>query len=66
MISIIEPVQTSISVVSYRNKLRTMLSRKNVLDTEVVSTLNPGEISEGCLVCCSAPACCPLCSIFPV
>ena len=57
---------TSSSILSYRNKLRTMLSRKNVLSLEILSSLQPGEVTEGCLVCCAAPACCPLCSILPV
>jgi hypothetical protein len=56
MTSIIEPFQS---------KIRKIMSRKDMQHTEIINSIEPGETSNGCIVCCAAPACCPLCTIFP-
>jgi hypothetical protein len=50
---------------SWKNSGRRILSRHDHRSIGVLSTLSPGQRTEGCLVCCSAPACCPLFSICP-
>ena len=50
---------------SYHNDGRAMYSRVSEKSIEIINHLEPGKHSSGCLICCSSPACCPLCSIFP-
>jgi hypothetical protein len=48
-----------------KNIGRKMMSRKNNSKIKILSSLSPGKNTPGCLVCCGAPACCPLLSICP-
>eukprot|EP01038_Epipyxis_sp_PR26KG_P012117 gene12117-16223_t len=50
---------------SYSNPVRKIMSRTDGNKFSIVSSITPPERTNGCLVCCNAPACCPLCSIFP-
>ena len=47
------------------NNDRLMLSRSLKSSIKIINQLIPGQHTPGCLVCCSAPVCCPVCSIFP-
>lgn len=60
----IQDIVPNISI-SYKNFGRRILSRKNSSTVNIVNTLNPGQTTDGCLTCCSAPTCCPLLSICP-
>lgn len=44
-------------------KGRAMLSREQRNQIQITS-LEPGKHKASCLVCCSAPACCPMCSML--
>ena len=50
---------------SFQNIGRKMMSRKTKSKIKVIASLKPGTNTPGCLVCCSAPACCPILSICP-
>jgi hypothetical protein len=41
------------------------MSRQNNTSFEIVNSIRPGQHIDGCLVCCAAPACCPLLFICP-
>lgn len=48
-----------------RNSGRKVMSRMNSNSISIVASLKSGERSDGCLVCCQAPACCQTCAICP-
>lgn len=39
------------------------MSRHQKDHIDIAQSLKPGQITDSCFVCCSAPACCPLCSV---
>ena len=41
------------------------MSRLDSNSFGIIAQLNAGEVVPGCCVCCRAPACLPICSIFP-
>jgi hypothetical protein len=45
--------------------VRKMFNRESETSIGIVGKLRPGEHVSGCLVCCNAPACCPILSILP-
>jgi hypothetical protein len=47
------------------NHGRHVMSRRLKHSIEIIGSLAAGEVTDGCLVCCSAPACCPLCAFCP-
>lgn len=49
----------------FRNVGRRMMSRSNDSKIRVQTSLPVGKHTPGCLVCCSAPACCPILSLCP-
>jgi hypothetical protein len=59
------PSDIQVTLNSYRNFGRKMFSRKDSSAISVLKTLTPGQITEGCLVCCISPACCPLFTLCP-
>lgn len=61
----VEVIPNSSNNHSLRNEGRHMLSRQNEKSISITTILNPGKHMSGSLVCCSSPACCPICSIFP-
>jgi hypothetical protein len=60
-----EAVTATYLVTEHRNKLRKILSRRDVKSLGITSSLAPGQRIDGCLVCCAAPACCPMFSACP-
>lgn len=46
----------------FRNPGRPVMSRREQQHVEILMSLKPGQKTDGCLVCCNAPACCPLLS----
>lgn len=46
----------------FRNPGRPIMSRHDQAHVDILVSLKPGQKTDGCLVCCNAPACCPLCS----
>lgn len=50
---------------NWKNAGRRMMSRKGRGKIRLLMALQPGQSTPGCLVCCSAPACCPILSICP-
>ena len=50
---------------SYTNMGRRMMSRKGKGKIRIMTSLSPGQKTPGCLVCCNAPACCPMISVCP-
>lgn len=49
----------------HRNRGRRMMSRKDSHAFEIIDQIAPGKQIDGCLVCCAAPACCPLFAVCP-
>lgn len=47
------------------NSGRRMMSRRDGNAISIIRALSPGVHTNGCCVCCSAPACCPLFSVLP-
>lgn len=48
---------------SHRNPGRPVMSRKDQSHIEILISLKPGQKTDGCLVCCAAPSCCPFCTL---
>ena len=46
-------------------KGRRMHSRADDMYLEIMDSLSPGKITNGCCVCCHAPSCCAICSLCP-
>jgi hypothetical protein len=60
-----EAVSLVLLSMSHRNKIRQILSRKESQSFEIMGSISPGELTNGCMVCCQSPACCPLCAVCP-
>ena len=46
------------------NAKRRMMSRRRADGIRLLRSLAPGQQKTGACVCCAAPSCCPMCSIF--
>ena len=49
----------------FHNRGRSMMSRANNNNIQIISSLKPGLHEQSCIVCCNAPSFCALCSILP-
>ena len=60
-----EMISLENNVHSHANRGRRMMSRQSARAIDIVDQIRPGQQIDGCLVCCAAPACCPLFSACP-
>ena len=61
----IRPSVASSAGSSLLNHGRKVMSRLDRDHIQVITSLSPGQHTDGCLVCCTAPSCCPLCAFCP-
>src|SRR5690348_7428049 len=60
-----EAINLVLSSMAHRNKIRSIMSRKDQHGFGILSSIIPGQLTNGCLVCCAAPAGCPMCAVCP-
>lgn len=60
------PIQKNLSKpVSTKIIHRPIHSRSNKNNIKIIKSLRPGKITDGCIVCCTAPSCCQGLTICP-
>lgn len=58
-------ISVEMRIHEHKNRERRVMSRRSVNSFEILTSISPGKPIDGCLVCCAAPACCPLFSGCP-